>query len=173
MSEIEKAEPEVTKRLERVIWKRMGNKSTVQIAKETGLPVDTVQRVKRELLEGVDDLTIAQKKQKLIVELEAIAQEAREAAEDADDEFRAGLYNSSIAAMKAMLVELNRLEKADTTRVDALNEMRVRELVSLMYEVIDSGVPVAAERYDIDADELFQIFNEALVRAAARREIAE
>lgn len=173
MSEIEKPQVEVTERLERTIWKRLGNKSTVQIAKETGLDPETVQRVKRELMEGVDDLTIAQKKQKLIIELESIAQDAREEAENATHEFKAGLYNSAIAGIKAMMVELNRLEKADTTRVDTLNEMRVRELVSLMYEVIDSGVPVIAERYSLDEQELFQVFNEALARAAARREIEE
>lgn len=164
---------EISDRITRLVWKRLGNKSVRQIAQETGLTPEQVLRIKNELLEGVDDLSIAQKKYKLIVELEGIAQDAREAAENSVEDFKSGMWNSAVSAMKTMLAELNRIEKADTSKVEALNAMRVRELVSLMYEVVDSGVPVIAAKYDLPQDELFDIFQDALTRAAARREALE
>lgn len=163
-------ELQITPRIEKLIWRDLGKKSVRQIAKETGLEPEAVLRAKNEMFESIDDLTILQKKQRLIIELESISQTAKDAAENTIDEFKSGMWNSAISAMKAVMVELNRLDKADNTKVEALNALRIKELVSLMYEVVDSGVPVIAARYEIPEDELFEVFNDAMSRAAARRE---
>lgn len=161
----------VTPAIERIIWMGLGRKSVSKIAAETGLHPADVLRIKQEMFDSIDDLTILQRKQKLMVELESIAYDAREAAGNSIDDFKSGLWNSSISAIKALTTELNRMEKADTSKVEALNAMRVKELVSLMYEVVDGGVPVVAARYNLEEDELFEIFNDTLQRAAKRREV--
>ena len=164
---------EIDPRIYRIVWKRLGNRSTRQIADETGLTPEQVFALKREMIEGVDDLTILQKKHKLLVELEEISQDARDAADNASDEFRAGLYNSSIAAMKTMLTELTRFEKQDQAKVDSLNSLRVRELMALMREVVDTSVLEIAEKHNLDADDLFPIFNLNFVKAAQKRDELE
>lgn len=161
---------EIDPRIYRIVWKRLGNRSTRQIAEETGLTPEQVFALKREMVEGVDDLTILQKKHKLLVELEEIAQDARDAADSASDEFRAGLYNSSIAAMKTMLTELTRFEKQDQAKVDSLNALRVRELFSLMQEVVETSVEQISESYGLDRDDLFAVFNGNLQKAAQKRD---
>lgn len=154
-----------------LIWKRMGVKNAREISKEVGVPVDEVIRIRNEMLDSVDALSVQQERQRLIIELKGIAQDAREAADGSSDEFRAGLYNSSIAAMKTVLVELNRADQKDQEKVNHLNELRKREIIELYVGTVDAGVAEAAEKYGIDADDLFEIFNRHLRETAKSREI--
>lgn len=156
--------------MDTLIWRHAGVKSARETAKELGVQPEDVLRRRKDLLDGVDDLTIKQAKQKLITDLQDIAQSTKEDYEDAPWEFKSGLMNSSIAAMKAILVELNRADKADEEKVDHLNNLRVRELVGLIQEVVDISVEEAAQKYDIDQDELFAIFNANLEKAARMRD---
>lgn len=160
----------VDDRTKRLIWKRLGIKSARQIAEETGLAVDVVIRTRNEMLEAVDDLTIKQAKQKLISDLQDIASRTQEDYDDAPFEFKAGLMNSSIAAMKTILVELNRTDKADEEKVTRLNELRVRELVSLIQEVVDISVDEMVEKYDLEKDEVYAIFDANMQKAARVRD---
>ena len=160
----------VDDRTQRLIWKRLGTRSARQIAEETGLPVEAVIRVRNELLDAVDDLTIKQAKQKLISDLQDIATKTQEDYEDAPYEFKAGLMNSAIAAMKTILVELNRTDKADEEKVNHLNEMRVRELVALIQEVVDISVEELVEKYDLEKDEVYAIFDANMQKAARVRD---
>ena len=157
---------EISDRIARLVWKRLGNRSVRQIAQETGLTPEQVLRIKNELLEGVDDLSIAQKKYKLIVELEGIAQDAREAAENSVEDFKSGMWNSAVSAMKTMLAELNRMEKADTSKVEALNALRVRELLKLVDTVVHLTLQDISDKYDVGEAELQAIFQDHLIPAA-------
>jgi hypothetical protein len=157
-------------RVDRIIWRTMGVKSAREVAKETGLDPAEVLRRRNELLDGVDDLTIKQAKQKLIADLGDIASRAQDDYENAPWEFKSGIFNSAIAASKAVLVELNRADKADTEKINHLNQLRIRELVDLMQEIVDVSVEQVALQYDLDADELFAIFNANLAAASKRRE---
>lgn len=159
-----------TERIDRAIWRGIGAKSARQIAEETGTDPAYVLRRRNELLEAVDDLSIKQAKQKLLADLQSISTRTQEDYDAADYEFKAGLMNSSIAAIKAVLVELNRADKADTEKVNHLNTLRVRELVSLIREVVDISVDEISEAYGIDKDELFAIFNTNLDKAARIRD---
>lgn len=160
----------VDERTQRLIWKRLGTRSARQISEETGLPVDLVIRTRNEMLDAVDDLTIKQAKQKLIGDLQEIASTAKEDYDESPWEFKSGLLNSSIAAMKAVLVELNRTDKAEEEKVTRLNELRVRELVALIQEVVDISVDEIVEKYDLEKDEVYAIFDTNMRKAARVRD---
>lgn len=154
-------------RTDRIIWQQAGIKSARDTAKELGLKPEEVLRRRKELIEGVDDLTIKQAKQKLIADLQAIALKTQEDYENAPFEFKSGLMNSSIAAMKTVLVELNRTDSADQERINQLNSLRVKELLSLIDRTVFSTLAEIASTYDLDEDELQQIFQSHLRPAAA------
>lgn len=156
--------------VDKIIWKNAGLRPVRWIAERTGLSPDQVLRRKNILFDEVDELTIAQQRQRLVVTLHKIADDAREAAEKSPLEFKAGLINSAIAAIKTVLSQLDRLEKSNTKGVDKLNEMRVQELVSLVQEVVDTSVKEVADTYDIPEDDLFLIFNRHFAVAAAKRD---
>ena len=164
---------EVEERINRLIWKGLGVKSVREIAAETGLEPQEVLRRRDEILGSVDVLTVQQSRQKLVVTLREIAQQVQDDYDAAPFEFKAGLMNSAIAAIKANLVELTRADKADNEKVTHLNQLRIRELVELMQEIVDVSVVEVSEKYDISEDELFAIFNKNLKAAGQKREAIE
>lgn len=159
---------EITPRIEQIIWKGMGVRSARQIAEETGLKPEQVLAIKRDLLSAVDELTIIEKRTKILITLEQLAQDAIERAEKADDEFAAGMLNAARGALKDSLAELGRLSKQDTERVQQLNTLRRKEIVRLYTSVVDAGVTEIAERYGIPEDELFAVFNRHLQSEAVK-----
>lgn len=163
-------EIEIDPRIERIIWRGLGLKSIRQLSEETGLPPDKIHAMKRELFDSVDVLTTQQKKHRLMVVLEEIAQATQSDYDSAPYEFKAGLANSAIASMKTMLTELNRVSKDDQAAIETLNALRVRELFALMQEVVEVSVREVASQHDLDEDELFDVFNGNLAKAAKRRE---
>lgn len=161
---------EIDPRIERIIWRGLGIKSIRQLSEETGLPPDKIHAMKRELFDSVDVLTTQQKKHRLMVVLEEIAQATQTDYDSAPYEFKAGLANSAIASMKTMLTELNRVSKDDQAAIETLNALRVRELFALMQEVVEVSVREVASQHDLDEDDLFEVFNGNLAKAAKRRE---
>lgn len=149
-------------RIEKTVWKSLGLKPLKQIADETGLSRDQIIRIREELLSSVDDLTIMQKRQKLIIELESLAYEARDRAQSMADEFVAGTLNASVGAIKAVQAELARMARDDSSKIEALNSLRRREIVQMYISVVDSGVEEIAAEHDLDADALFSVFNRLL-----------
>ena len=170
-SEVAVVDEGFDERIDRAIWKNVGLKSVRQISEDLGIPPEKVLKRKRELLEEVDVLTIQEKRQKLLVELEGMAQDARERAEMMPSEFYAGTVNASVSAIKVMLVELNRASKIDDAKADELNQKRVRELFALMRDVVEVGVLEIAETYKLNEDDLFAVFNRAMVQAAEKRDM--
>lgn len=157
-------------RIERQVWKALGIKPLKQIAEETGLTRDQIIRIREELLTSVDDLTVMQKRQKLIISLEEMSQAAREDYDKAPYEFKSGLLNSAVSAIGKVQAELARMSKADQSRVDELNQKRIRELVSLIREVVDTSVSEVSEAHGLPEDELFEVFNRNLEAAARKRD---
>ena len=153
--------------LDTKIWKRLGIKSAKKIADELGLkPTEVAQRT-RELLEGVDALTLQQQRMKIMVDLQTVVNETIRRARNAEDERNiAGLYNSATNAMKAVLTQLNLLEDKSSAEIDRLNELRVKALVRLMENTVNRTVPKLAEKYGLDEQEVFDMFNENLQDAA-------
>jgi len=157
-------------RIDRILWASAGIKSAREVAKELGMKPEEVLRRRKELIEGVDDLTIQQTRQKLLIDLKDIARRTQEDYDEAPFEFKAGLMNSSIAAMKAVLVELNRADDKDQEKVDHLNALRVRELVNLIREVVEISVDELVEKYDLERDEVYAIFDANMQKAARMRD---
>ena len=168
-TEIESADDDA---ISRYVWKRIGKESAREMAKALGVSPDEILRVKRDLAESVDEITLQVQKARLMRTLQEIADDAKDEFETAPAEFKAGLLNSSVAAIKTLLVELNRTSKQDSEAVAALNQLRVRELYLLMTEVVETGIDTVSERHKIPKPELVGIFNEKLADAARRRELS-
>ena len=159
-------------RIDRLIRKGLMSSKTVrQMAEETSLTPAEVLRKKSEVLEGVDVLTIQEKRALFMMELSDMSREVRERASKSKDEFYAGMINASTANIKLMLGELARMEKADSSKIEALNQKRVAELVSLMREVIDISVVEVAAKYKLEESELFEVFNRRMREAAEKRDL--
>ena len=168
-TEIESADDDA---ISRYVWKRIGKESARDMAKALGVTPDEILRVKRELAESIDEISIQVQKARLMRTLQEIADDAKDEFETAPAEFKAGLLNRSVAAIKTLLVELNRTSKQDSEAVAALNQLRVKELYLLMTEVVETGIDTVSERHKIPKSELVGIFNEKLADAARRRELS-
>lgn len=159
-------------RIDRLIWKSIGRRSLRQVAEETGVPLEQLAFRRTELLDSVDELTIQQKRAKLLSDLQGIADKANEDYDNEPDKDKGSkLLTAAIGATKAVLDQLSKMEKADTSKVEALNALRVRELVSLIQEAVDISVPEISKEYDIPEQVLFDIFNKNLGKAALKRGI--
>lgn len=165
--------PEDDLRIRRVIWKGIGNKSSREMAAETGLTLEQVQRVKVSLIDEVDDLTIAQMRAKMLSDLQEFARSARESFEDAEERNKAGLLNSAISALDKVMRELNRVDKGEQERITKLNQKRISAIVRLMQATVESGARKLAEEYQMDEQTVFDIFNLALREATEELEEEE
>lgn len=159
-------------RIDSIIWKHIGIKPAREIALEAGVKPEYVLRRKNEMIEEIDYLTIQQKRQRFLVEMDSMARDARQRASRTDDEYYAGMINAATGNIKVILNELSRMEKADTSKVESLNQKRIAELVSLVREVVDTSVSEIAARYDLDEQELYDVFNARMVEAAEKRDIS-
>lgn len=156
-------------RIERTVWRNLGVKSVREIAEEAGIKPDQVLRIKNEMLSGIDVLTIDEMRAKAIADLNELAIKAREMVDAGlDDRALAPLLSASTQATKTVLNELRNMEKNSQADVNRLNDLRVRELVTLMRETVDASVREIASRVDgMTEDEMFDVFNANLTAAAA------
>lgn len=168
MTDVATVDPDelYNERIDRAIWRGIGVKSVRDIAKETGLTPEQVLRRKSELIDAVDVLTVQQKRTKLLIDLERIAQDSWERAEAADDEFFSGMMNSSVAAMKTVLVELNRVSKQEDTALARLNDLRMREILRLIDTAVANTLGEIAVTYELDSEKLQEVFQSHLRPAA-------
>lgn len=157
--------------LDSLILKYIGVKTPRQIAEMVGVDPKVVLARKDELLNEIDVLTLDQKRAKLIVELQEIARNAMEKAKNIPDEFYAGTLNAAVNAQREVLRQLEVQEKRDTDAVMQLNQLRIRELLRLMDAVLGSGVAVIATRFNLDQEELMEVFYELMEVESERLEI--
>lgn len=157
-------------RVDELIWRHAGLKPVREIAEMTGLKPEEVLRRKNELLDSVDVLTIEQKRQRLLIELDGMARDARDRSKGISDEFYAGTVNASVGAIKTMLSELARMQKQDSGRIEALNQLRVKELLRLVDVTVVRAVREIATSHDLDETELMEVFQGHLVEAAKELE---
>ena len=157
-------------RVDEAIWRGAGIKSVRTLAAETGLKPEEVLRRKNELLDEIDVLTAEQARQRLLIDLQKIARTAQEDYERSPWETKSGLLNSSIAAMKQIFSEMNRLEKMDNSRVQELNQLRIRELGRLVDTAVMNTLDEISRRYGVPADEMEDLFRKNLISAAQELE---
>lgn len=153
-------------RIEKQVWRGLGVKSLKQIADETGLSRDQIIRLRTELLDSVDILTEQQARTKLLKELEDMVYEVRDRAEKSSDEFYAGMMNSALGAIKAIQAERQRMSKENKDVIEHLNGMRIKELLRLVDTVVTRTFQDIATKYELDEEELFEIFRGYLIPAA-------
>lgn len=151
-------EVEISDRIQKMVWKRLGNTPVRKIAEETGLTREQVIAIREELLDSVDELTINQKRQKFLVELEGISQDARKEAETADGRDKGPLYSAAVSAIKTVMAELARMEKTSSQAVESLNALRIRELMRLIDLTVAKTFATLSERHGIEEDEMYEIF---------------
>lgn len=157
-------------RVDEIIWKHIGLKSVREIADLCGIKPEAVLRRKNELLDEIDVLSIAEKEARILVELDGMARDMRERAANTIDEYASGMINSSVAALKTMLSQLDRLKKQDQGKIEALNQLRVKELLRLVDETVARSVREIAATHDLDETELMEVFQGHLVDAARELE---
>lgn len=167
--EIERTED--SERVRKLIWRHMGVRSAREIAEMTGVPPETILRVKRELLEEVDVLSIDEKRQRIVVELDEMARDARDRAQGMSDEFYSSSIQAATGAMKVVLAELKRIGDQDNSKIEALNQKRIQELVNLVNETVVAGVAEIAATHGLNEDELLGVFNAKLIEAAEGRDL--
>lgn len=148
------------------LWELVGTRTPKQIADELGLPPAEVVRRTREMLESVDVLTVEQQRQKLMIDVGRMARKAEEAFDNSlDERNKSGLLNSAVNAQKEVLRQLEKMETRNAGAVDALNRMRVAELVRLVETAV---VDTLSEIDPANYDENMKIFYGYLETAASR-----
>lgn len=156
-------ELEVSERTRKAVWDGIGRKSARKIAEETGLSPEEVFAIKRDLLDGVDELSVQENRQKLLIQLQDIATDAYESFKNATDERnKAGLLNSALSGIDKALKELGRVSKAEQDRIDTLNGLRVRELLRLIDTTVARTLEEIADIHGLDEEELLGIFQKFL-----------
>lgn len=158
-------------RIDKIIWRNADVKPIKWIAEQISMRPEYVLRRKKELMEGIDSLDVQQARYRLVSELNGMSRDARHKAEDIDAEYYAGTINASVSAIKTMLQELARMEKADNSKIESLNQKRVAELVGLMREVVDTSVVEIATKHGLDEQELYGVFNRRMNEAAEKRDL--
>ena len=157
-------------RVDSIIWKHIGLKSVREIAELCGIKPEAVLRRKNELLDEIDVLSIAEKEARILVELDGMARDMRERAANAIDEYASGMINSSVAALKTMLSQLDRIKKQDQGKIEALNQLRIRELLKLVDLTTARSVREIAVTHNLEETELMEVFQGHLVDAARELE---
>lgn len=157
---------EIDPRLEKIVWRGLGVKSVRQIAEETGLNPEQIFAVKREMLDAVDVLSVQEKRTKILVAMEQLAQDALDRADGASDEFAAGMLNAARGAMKDMLTEFNRASKQDQGAIEQLNQLRLREILRLVDTTVQRTLSEIASTHSLNEFELQAIFQKHLVPTA-------
>lgn len=166
--------------VDRYLWRFIGKQPVKWIAENLNAEYGTnyspsdVLRMVQENLERVDVLTVRQKQQRILMQLQENSEMAQERirriGDKIEDREYAQILNASTNALNASLRELARLGKEDNTQIEQLNSLRVRELLRLMDRVVTSGVKEISEAYGIDEYELSQVFQDKLVESAGEME---
>lgn len=157
----------VDDRIEAYVWRNIGKESAREMAKNLGVTPDQVLQVKRDMVDSIDEITIQVQKAKLLRSLQELADDAREKSKNVSDERNySGMVNAAAGAIDKLLKELNRQSKDDQSKVDALSELRKREIVRLYTLTVDSGVRELSARFDLDETQIFDVFNKKLIESA-------
>lgn len=163
--------------LDAQLMRMVGHKSTSEIAKELGMAPHEVRVRINEMFDNIDILTIQQQRSKLLITLNRIVDQASQRIDSiggqVDDREYAAILNASTSAINVHLRELARLEKADTTQIETLNNLRVQELLRLMDAVVTSSVEELVETHDtVDYEEVMALFRDKLREEAAKIDLA-
>ena len=159
--------PEIEERIRRQVVRRLGTRTVRQISEELGTTPDVVLAVKQSIVDSMDALTVDEHVAKAFVDLqEVVGMALSEFNSTEDARSKAPLLSAAVTATKTTLQMLEKWSSKNAGAVETLNRKRQNELIMLMQRTVDSGVEEIAETYDLDKQELFNIFNRKLEEAA-------
>lgn len=178
------AKKEVTKkdaidtRLDRIVWREISHKSVREIAEDHGLNVQDVFEAKRRILESVDSLTIQERVTKMITDLSEVVEIAlahsRIIGHDAEAQRNLGpVLTAATQASKAVIAQMNTMEKATSGQVEKLNQRRINALVTIMQMTVDASVVELDDGKPHTAEEMFAVFNKNMIAGVAEVEARE
>lgn len=152
--------------LDRLIRQYVTVKTPREIAEMVGVPVTAVIKRTQEMQDEIDSLTLEAQITFLMFRLNRIAADAEADAKDADYRDKGALYSAATGAIKESLRQVSILKKDNDSKVEALNQLRLRELLSLFDVIVARGVSQIAKSYDLDEATLTEVFQENIVVAA-------
>lgn len=165
--------PEDNEHVRSIVWKHLGSKNAREVAELAGVTPDVVMRIKKDLLDTTDSLTVQQHQTRILKLVDETATQAIEWAHDIansgnpDRERSLGpVLTSANQFLKLATQMLKETEAKNSAQVEALNELRRKELVELMRTTVDRSVEQISAQFDIDAEALFEIFNKQFLIAA-------
>ena len=158
---------EVDERTRRQVLALLGRKSLREIAESIGVTPDVVIRIKQDIVDSIDALTVEEHLAQSLSLLRDVAENAREEFERTDDaRSKAPLLGAAVSATKLFMSELNKWNDKNSGAANTLNMARQRELITLMQETINGGVKDIEDQFGVDAQEMYEIFNKRLIEAA-------
>lgn len=125
-----------------------------EVAEKTGLSPIQALAARKQVLDTVDPLTINEWRTKLLLDLQKLSDDARDAFDKVEDKAKAPMLVAANGAMKTVLSELARMEKSDTQKVDALNAKRVKELLRLVESVVMRLIDYVDDNSDLEREDL-------------------
>ena len=156
--------------IERQLIRYAGVKSPAEISELTGIPSEDVARRITEVLESVDILTIQQKRAKLILALEQMADEVTSRLADLSDRNLAANINASAGAMGRVLKELRESEKSAKVDVLAITQHQGRVLGEIVDIAMGHLRDELKARYGADDDEMDVLVAEGVVKGVSELE---
>lgn len=131
----------------------LGSKTPRVIATELGVTPDIVLRVKQDIVDSMDALTVDEHVAQSMSLLRDVAEKAREEFDRTEDaRSKAPLLAAAVTATKTFMAELHKWADKNKGQVEALNKMRQRELASALNKMaeitatdLDDGEPHTRE----------------------------
>lgn len=164
--EVEKA-GEVDNRTRRYIERLVTRKSAREISTELNVPVDVVLRVKQEMADSFDTITVRERVIHSINTLSDITAKAIDEFERTNDlRSKAPLLSSATNALKAQMQVLEKWVKTTDPKVEALNRKRQEELTTLLTDAFTMFAQRVSKLHDIPEQELWDQFEDDMREAA-------
>lgn len=149
-----------------------GVKTPQEIADLTGIPAEDVARRIHEVLNSIDVLTIDQMRAKMVITLQGFVAEVDARKETAVDRNFAAMANAAGGNISRVLKELDDMERRTKVDIEAINQRRAHELVSMLERTFDRSVGELLARFpEVDQDEIEAVFRKHLVALAAEYDL--
>lgn len=145
-----------------------GVKTPAEISELTGVPAEDVARRIYDILNSIDLLSIEQMRAKAMITLLGFIAEIDERKETAVDRNFAAMANAAGGNLARVLKELEDMEKRTKLDIEAINQRRAHELVSMIERSVDRSIGELTARFpELDAVEIEATFRKHLTALAA------
>lgn len=163
--------PEVDERQRARVVSLLGRRNVRDIAAATGLTPDEVLRIKQDVVEGIDALSLDEHVAKAVYTLQDVAAKALDSFQSVEDQRSlAPLLQAATGAIKTQIQVLDKWRTQNQGNVDRLNNQRQEELVLLLKNAFGLFAGRVAEMHNLDEAELWTLFEEDMRIAAEEME---